>query len=78
MKRVVNLTTNLHGLNSFTQCVIHAIERKHNENFRNLINKKFCGHDTMERGLLTYWFLIQESQSKPHSQNSKDRNARLG
>src|SRR4030067_437799 len=39
---------------------------------RNLINKKFPDHNAKENDLLTYWFLIQESQSKPPSQNSEE------
>jgi predicted metal-dependent hydrolase len=38
----------------------HSIERKHNENFWSLINRKFPDHNTGENDLLTYWFLIQE------------------
>jgi predicted metal-dependent hydrolase len=37
----------------------HRIERKHSENFWNLINKKFPDHNAKENDLLTYWFLIQ-------------------
>ena len=39
----------------------HNLERKHNENFWNIINKKFPDHNEKENDLLTYWFLIQES-----------------
>ena len=38
----------------------HAIERKHNENFWALINKKHPNHDANEKDLLTYWFIIQK------------------
>jgi predicted metal-dependent hydrolase len=41
----------------------HGIERKHNENFWNLISKKFPDHNTKENDLLTYWFVIQETNS---------------
>ena len=40
----------------------HNIERKHNENFWNLISKKFPDHNTKENDLLTYWFLIQANK----------------
>jgi len=40
--------------------IAHAIERKHNENFWNIVNKKFKDATTKEKDLLTYWFLIQE------------------
>jgi predicted metal-dependent hydrolase len=38
----------------------HNIERKHNENFWSLINKKHPDYQTKEKSLLTYWFLIQK------------------
>jgi len=37
----------------------HNIERKHNENFWNLIKRKHPDYENRERSLLTYWFLIQ-------------------
>jgi predicted metal-dependent hydrolase len=40
----------------------HSIERKHNENFWNLIRKRFPDHNAKENDLLTYWFLIQENK----------------
>ena len=40
----------------------HNIERKHNEAFWNLINKRFADHNSKESDLLTYWFLIQEDK----------------
>jgi len=40
--------------------VAHSLERKHNERFWNLINKKFKDYPTKEKDLLTYWFLIQK------------------
>jgi len=40
--------------------IAHSIERKHNENFWNLINRKFKDYSIKERDLLTYWFLIQK------------------
>ena len=42
--------------------IAHNIERKHNENFWNVINRKFPDHNDKENDLLTYWFLIQEKQ----------------
>ena len=42
----------------------HNIERKHNENFWNLINRKHPDYQTKEKNLLTYWFLIQKTQPK--------------
>jgi len=42
----------------------HNKERKHNENFWNLINKKFPDHNIQEDDLLTYWFLIQDPAGK--------------
>ena len=41
----------------------HSIERKHNEKFWNLINKKFQDYPTKEKDLLTYWFLIQKRRA---------------
>jgi predicted metal-dependent hydrolase len=41
----------------------HNIERKHNENFWNLINQKHPDHSTMEKDLLTYWFRIQKNST---------------
>jgi predicted metal-dependent hydrolase len=37
----------------------HSIERKHNNKFWALINKKFPDHNDKEKDLLTYWFLIR-------------------
>jgi predicted metal-dependent hydrolase len=42
--------------------ITHAIERKHNENFWNIINRKFKDATNKEKDLLTYWFLIQKSR----------------
>jgi predicted metal-dependent hydrolase len=41
----------------------HSIERKHNENFWNLINRKHPNYQNKEKTLLTYWFLIQKTQA---------------
>jgi len=40
--------------------IAHAIERKHNEKFWNIITKKFPDYETKEKDLLTYWFRIQQ------------------
>jgi predicted metal-dependent hydrolase len=45
----------------------HAIERKHNQNFWNHINKKYQDYETKEKDLLTYWFLIQKTINNPTS-----------
>ncbi len=37
----------------------HSIERKHNETFWELVDKKFPDHSDKENDLLTFWFLIQ-------------------
>jgi len=41
--------------------ITHSIERKHNENFWRLINKRFNNYETKEKDLLTYWFVIQKT-----------------
>jgi predicted metal-dependent hydrolase len=41
--------------------------RKHDENFWNLINRKFKNYQTLENDLLTYWFLIQQNLRKPET-----------
>ena len=43
--------------------IAHNIERKHNETFWNLINRKHSDYQTKEKNLLTYWFLIQKTQA---------------
>jgi len=43
--------------------ITHSIERKHNENFWNLINRKHPNYQNKEKNLLTYWFLIQKTQA---------------
>src|SRR3990170_8409782 len=45
--------------------IAHSIERKHNEKFWNLITKKFKDYPTIEKDLLTYWFLIQKMTPYP-------------
>jgi hypothetical protein len=45
----------------------HAIERKHNRNFWNNINKKHPDYETKEKDLLTYWFIIQKTINNPTS-----------
>ena len=42
----------------------HNIERKHNETFWDLINKKFPDHNVKENDLLTCWFLIQADKNR--------------
>ncbi|MBT0158885.1 M48 family metallopeptidase [Candidatus Bathyarchaeota archaeon A05DMB-2] len=39
----------------------HSVERKHNEKFWSIINKKFPDYQTKEKDLLTYWFTIQKN-----------------
>lgn len=39
--------------------MVHAIERKHNETFWNIIGKKSKNHQKYESDLLAYWFLVQ-------------------
>jgi hypothetical protein len=49
--------------------ITHSLERKHNEKFWNIINKKFKDFQTKEKDLLTYWFTIQKTvnnQTIPH------------
>ena len=41
----------------------HDLERKHNEGFWNLVNRRYPDYQTMEKNLLTYWFLIQKTQT---------------
>jgi predicted metal-dependent hydrolase len=40
--------------------IAHALERKHNKKFWNIILKRFPDYETKEKDLLTYWFLIQK------------------
>jgi Protein of unknown function DUF45 len=44
--------------------IAHNLERKHNETFWNIVNKKFPDHNTKENKLLTYWFLTQKMPKK--------------
>jgi hypothetical protein len=44
---------------------VHNIERKHNENFWNLIKRKHPDYTKKEKSLLTYWFLTQKTTNKP-------------
>jgi hypothetical protein len=37
----------------------HAIEKRHNERFWMIIQKKYPNHDALESELFSYWFLIQ-------------------
>jgi predicted metal-dependent hydrolase len=43
----------------------HNLERKHNENFWTLINRKHPDYYAKEESLLAYWFLTQEITNKP-------------
>jgi len=45
--------------------ITHSLERKHNERFWRLVNKKFPDYETKEKDLLTYWFLIQKTINNP-------------
>ena len=47
--------------------IAHSIERKHNERFWRLIDKKFTDYETKEKDLLTYWFIIQKTIHNPTS-----------
>lgn len=40
--------------------MVHSKERKHNERFWRMINKKFKNSEKQEKDLLIYWFLIQD------------------
>ncbi|MBI4980194.1 M48 family metallopeptidase [Candidatus Woesearchaeota archaeon] len=40
--------------------VMHLKERKHNEKFWGIVNKKFCDHQKIEKELFLYWFLVQD------------------
>jgi len=42
----------------------HNFERKHNDKFWALVSKKFQNHNDKEKDLLTYWFLLQQTQKK--------------
>ena len=39
--------------------ITHLIEREHNEKFWRKITQKFKKHNTYEKDLLVYWFLVQ-------------------
>jgi hypothetical protein len=40
--------------------LVHLIERKHNEQYWNIVSQKFEDYQEKERDLLVYWFLIQK------------------
>jgi len=40
----------------------HSKERKHNETFWKIINRRFKDPQKYEKGLLVYWFLVQRNQ----------------
>lgn len=44
--------------------ITHSLEKKHNERFWDIINKRFKNSQIKESGLLTYWFLIQTKKNK--------------
>jgi len=54
--------------------ITHSIERKHNENFWNIITKKFPDYQTKEKDLLTYWFTIQKTINTNTNKLSPRRN----
>lgn len=41
----------------------HSLERKHNQSFWNIIERRFKDHRKMEADLLCYWFLVQDTIS---------------
>jgi predicted metal-dependent hydrolase len=43
--------------------ITHALERKHNERFWNILNRKFHDYESKEKDLLTYWFIIQKTHA---------------
>lgn len=43
--------------------ITHSIERKHNEKFWSLVNRRFSDANIKERNLFSYWFLIQKAAS---------------
>lgn len=44
--------------------MVHSQERKHNERFWRIVNKKFKNSEKHEKDLLIYWFLIQDMIDK--------------
>jgi predicted metal-dependent hydrolase len=51
----------------------HNIERKHNETFWTLINRKHPDYQAKEENLLAFWFLTQEITNKPESAKTQRR-----
>lgn len=45
--------------------ITHLVEKRHNENFWNIISNRFDNYKEFEKDLFGYWFLIQQSQSSP-------------
>jgi len=41
--------------------IAHSFERKHNQRFWTLIERKYPDHNNKEKDLLTYWFIIQKT-----------------
>ena len=48
----------------------HNIERRHNDTFWKLIRKRYPEYPTMEKDLLTYWFLIQKTSPTQRSKHT--------
>jgi len=42
----------------------HLLEKRHNERFWNLISNRFINYAELEKGLFSYWFLINKN---PHN-----------
>ena len=42
--------------------IAHLIEKRHNENFWNIILSRFSNYKDLEKDLFGYWFLIQRVQ----------------
>ena len=53
----------------------HTKQRKHNQTFWNTIAKKYPNHQTQEKNLLIYWFLVQEILTKTTLNNKKQEKA---
>lgn len=45
--------------------ITHLVEKRHNENFWNIISNRFENYKEFEKDLFGYWFLIQQSKSSP-------------
>lgn len=40
----------------------HLIEKKHNENFWKIISRRYKNHDSIEKEMFVYWFLIYKKK----------------